>query len=101
MSVRTRLVVAFATILVVVVVTGAVVAATQRGYLLEQVDSQLRAAIAPIVRVSSLGPRPTHSSRRRGPARDPTPEELAVLVRHLGWNRRVPTVASSDSPRPA
>ena len=59
MSVRTRLVVAFATILVVVVVTGAAVAATQRGYLLDQVDSQLRAAVAPIVRVSSLGPRPT------------------------------------------
>ena len=53
MSVRTRLVVAFATILIVVVVTGAAVAATQRGYLLDQVDSQLRAAVAPILRVSS------------------------------------------------
>ena len=61
MTVRTRLVVAFATILIVVVVTGAAVAATQRGYLLDQVDSQLRASLAPIVRVSSLNavPRPT------------------------------------------
>jgi len=54
-TLRTRLIVAVALIVLVVGVTGAVVLATQREFLIEQVDTQLRAAAQPATRVP-LGP---------------------------------------------
>lgn len=55
MTLRSRLAVVYAVAVVAVVVTGATVVLTQRQYLMDQVDSRLRGAAAPVVRADPFG----------------------------------------------
>jgi two-component system OmpR family sensor kinase len=58
MTLRTRLVSVYALAVLAVLAMGVAVVLTQRNYLLDQIDDQLRAAAAPMVRLDPFQPAP-------------------------------------------